>query len=434
MLDFNVFKKRIFWLIPLIVTVGFLLSSDCGLAEETATTTPEVTSVPVVSTASSTPVELPPPPPPPEIIITNPDMSSPAKTRTIVARSSRGTITFASIPASTSCNGNIPEFFQYPNEEDIVFTDEIDNGARACFRVIDGTGATTYASSETIRGIDTTFPELILKGEEYVTVYLGNSYTDAGATAVDSVDGEVPVYQVGSVDTSVVGIYFIVYSTVDRAGNVASGLTRTIYVREVPLSMPSPSVTNNLNLNNQANPINSVNSNQPVKVVFCSEVTYGDWLPCEGGLQFRDSATKSPDNCFFTAKQQEAKVRGCQAPVVTYCANVFYAKWGPCVNGFQSRVILSQVPEACVVTTHQQSFATKTCSAVLGQKTEVKKYPNGSLLSDSKNIYLIVGGNKYRLKNIKELWAYRKTKTIKVSLDVLSQYPEISSPKDVVKK
>lgn len=83
------------------------------------------------------------------------------------------------------------------------------------------------------------------------------------------------------------------------------------------------------------------------------------------------------------------------------------------------------MPVSCVVTAHQQSFTTKACSAVLGQKVVAKKYPNGSLLRGSKNIYLIVGGKKYRLKNVKELWAYRRTKTVQVTADVLAQYPDI---------
>ena len=69
---------------------------------------------------------------------------------------------------------------------------------------------------------DTTPPIITLKGNATVTITQGTTYTDAGATAKDNVDGTVQVVTTGSVDSSKVGTYTITYTTTDKAGNRAT--------------------------------------------------------------------------------------------------------------------------------------------------------------------------------------------------------------------
>ena len=55
--------------------------------------------------------------------------------------------------------------------------------------------------------LDTTAPVITLVGDNPVEVYEGATYTDAGATASDDVDGDITssIVVVNPVDTSVIG-------------------------------------------------------------------------------------------------------------------------------------------------------------------------------------------------------------------------------------
>ncbi|HHD79469.1 MAG TPA: DUF5011 domain-containing protein, partial [Epsilonproteobacteria bacterium] len=62
-------------------------------------------------------------------------------------------------------------------------------------------------------------PVITLKGDAQVTLTVGETYTDDGATATDDVDGKVAVQTTGSVDTTKAGTYTITYTATDKAGN-----------------------------------------------------------------------------------------------------------------------------------------------------------------------------------------------------------------------
>ena len=85
---------------------------------------------------------------------------------------------------------------------------------------------------------DTTPPTITIAGDNPVTVTVGDSYTDAGASAVDAVDGNVTVHLVrNTVDTSTAGDYVVVYSATDAAGNEANA-TRTVHVVAAATNQP----------------------------------------------------------------------------------------------------------------------------------------------------------------------------------------------------
>jgi hypothetical protein len=75
-------------------------------------------------------------------------------------------------------------------------------------------------------------PVLALVGEANVTVPAGSVYTDSGANAEDNIDGDISTSVVASgvVDTAVVGSYTVTYNVIDRAGNNAASITRTVTV------------------------------------------------------------------------------------------------------------------------------------------------------------------------------------------------------------
>ena len=83
---------------------------------------------------------------------------------------------------------------------------------------------------------DTTNPVITLLGTDPVNLYLNDSYTDAGATALDDVDGDITenIVTINPVDTSTVGTYIITYNVSDTATNAADQVTRTVNVSARP--------------------------------------------------------------------------------------------------------------------------------------------------------------------------------------------------------
>ena len=75
-------------------------------------------------------------------------------------------------------------------------------------------------------------PVITLTGSSTINLTVGDTFTDAGATASDNVDGDVTSSRSipGSVDTSTAGIYTISYNVSDAAGNAATEVYRTVIV------------------------------------------------------------------------------------------------------------------------------------------------------------------------------------------------------------
>ncbi len=90
---------------------------------------------------------------------------------------------------------------------------------------------------------DITPPILTLLGNATVTLLVGSAYQDAGATALDDVDGDLTssIITIGSVTPSAVGIYTLTYNVYDGSGNSAETVTRT--VRVVASDIIAPVIT-----------------------------------------------------------------------------------------------------------------------------------------------------------------------------------------------
>jgi len=91
---------------------------------------------------------------------------------------------------------------------------------------------------------DTTPPVITILGNNPETITLGSSYTDAGATASDNVDGDITsnIIVVNPVNTSIVGAYIITYNVSDAAGNLATEVTRTVNVNAPPIPLSSAKI------------------------------------------------------------------------------------------------------------------------------------------------------------------------------------------------
>ncbi len=117
----------------------------------------------------------------------------------------------------------------------ITFTVNFENSnlAQEISGLINVTGDDTSSYDPvpfTITITDTTAPVITLVGDTVVTIGIGTDYIDEGATALDNVDGILIVTDISNlVDTSVVGVYTIMYSVLDIAGNNAT-ITRTVNV------------------------------------------------------------------------------------------------------------------------------------------------------------------------------------------------------------
>jgi len=114
------------------------------------------------------------------------------------------------------------------------------------YNVSDAAGnvATEVTRTVTVNPPDTTPPVITLLGSPVVDINVGDTYTDAGATANDDVDGDITtnIVTVNPVNTAVAGTYTVTYNVSDTAGNAATEVTRTVNVNAVPDTTP-PMIT-----------------------------------------------------------------------------------------------------------------------------------------------------------------------------------------------
>ena len=106
------------------------------------------------------------------------------------------------------------------------------------YNVSDASGNAATEVTRTVNVVDTSIPVITLIGDEIVTIEVGTSYTDAGATASDNIDGDITsnITTVNTVDTAVVASYTVTYNVSDASGNAATEVTRTIIVEDSSLS------------------------------------------------------------------------------------------------------------------------------------------------------------------------------------------------------
>jgi len=102
------------------------------------------------------------------------------------------------------------------------------------YNVTDSGGNPAAQQTRTVNVNDFTAPVISLTGSSTINVELGSSYTDAGATASDNIDGDLTasIVSAGAVDPLTAGNYILSYDISDAAGNNASQVTRTVVVSD----------------------------------------------------------------------------------------------------------------------------------------------------------------------------------------------------------
>lgn len=134
----------------------------------------------------------------------------------------------AGATATDNIDGNI--------SADIIVSGTVDiNNAGSyilTYNVSDTAGNAASTITRTVTVSDTTAPVITLSGSTPVAHQQGTAYTDAGATANDTVDGNITanIVVTGSVNTAVAGTYVLTYNVSDAAGNNATAVTRTVNV------------------------------------------------------------------------------------------------------------------------------------------------------------------------------------------------------------
>ena len=102
----------------------------------------------------------------------------------------------------------------------------------------DSSGNTATVIRRVVIREDITPPVITLVGQATVTLNIGDTYDDEGATAEDNKDGVLTPFiddggSIEAVDTTKAGTYVITYDVADQEGNKAEQVIRTVIVKEL---------------------------------------------------------------------------------------------------------------------------------------------------------------------------------------------------------
>ena len=116
------------------------------------------------------------------------------------------------------------------------------------YNVTDSDGASATEVTRTVNIEDTTAPVINLLGDNPLSMIVGTTYTELGATATDNVDGDISaniVIDPSAVNSGAVGTYTVTYNVSDAAGNVAIEVTRSVEVLANGSDVVAPEITLN---------------------------------------------------------------------------------------------------------------------------------------------------------------------------------------------
>jgi beta-lactam-binding protein with PASTA domain len=140
------------------------------------------------------------------------------------------TYTDAGATAADDCDGDLTGA--------IVFGGFVDTAVPGdytlTYNVSDSAANAAVEVARMVTVADTTAPVITLGGDAAVTVECGDTYTDAGATAADTCEGDLTgaIVVGGAVDTAVPGDYTLTYNVSDSAANVAVEVARMVTVAD----------------------------------------------------------------------------------------------------------------------------------------------------------------------------------------------------------
>jgi DsbC/DsbD-like thiol-disulfide interchange protein len=126
----------------------------------------------------------------------------------------------------------------------------------------------------TVTVTDQTKPIISLTGNSSITLNVGDSYSDQGATAIDNVDGDktAAIQTSSTVNTAQVGQYTVTYTVSDAAGNAATAVTRSITVQDAD----APVVSTAQNITVAATDANGTEASNAQITAFLTAATASD--------------------------------------------------------------------------------------------------------------------------------------------------------------
>jgi len=158
---------------------------------------------------------------------------------------------------------------------------------------------------------DSIAPVITLLGDATVSIEVGDTYIDAGATAKDNYDGDITsnIVTVSNVDTAIVGIYTVTYDVSDANGNAAFTITRIVSVEDA-LSMVE---IEKIELDIFPNPTSSIWQIKSLKIIESLDLfdVTGKILICKKTLSndIQIDATSLPDGVYLILINNNKKVR-----------------------------------------------------------------------------------------------------------------------------
>jgi hypothetical protein len=146
----------------------------------------------------------------------------------------------------------------------------------------DPSGNNAISKTRTVRIVDTTNPVISLNGPSTVTLEVGTTYSEQGASVSDNYARNLNAVITGTVNNKLLGTYTITYSASDPSGNIATTKTRTVRIIDTTkpvitlngeavitiiegsvFSDPGVTISDNYSNNIQPSVSGSVNSNTP---------------------------------------------------------------------------------------------------------------------------------------------------------------------------
>ena len=158
---------------------------------------------------------------------------------------------------------------------------------------------------------DSIAPVITLLGDATVSIEVGDTYIDAGATAKDNYDGDITsnIVTVSNVDTAIVGSYTVTYDVSDANGNAADTVTRIVTVEDA-LSMVE---IEKIELDIFPNPTSSIWQIKPLKIIESLDLfdVTGKILICKKTLSndIQIDATSLPDGVYLILINNNKMVR-----------------------------------------------------------------------------------------------------------------------------
>jgi len=234
-------------------------------------------------------------------------------------------------------------------------------------KIRDLAGNETIVTYKLIVAGDRIAPVITLVGDASVFICQGLTYNDAGATALDDIDGNITLNIITNnpVISSTPDTYTVTYNVTDAAGNAAVPVTRTVTVKPNPtisgVTVSATSVCFGSPVTFTANGLLSETTDFVYSVAIdggTPEVGYANGVPVSGGTA--TFPVSEPNVGTYAIKIISAAVNGCTTTFLANNTATFTVKPNPTISG-----VTVSAPSVCF-----GSPVTFTANGLLSESTD----------------------------------------------------------------